>query len=236
MAMEIRRTINDAHDGTILCVAYNPQRREIFTGAQDNLIKVWLSETGELLRTLQEHAGWVTGLAFAPELRVLFSCSIDGRILVWSKNELLQKEKVGSGKGESAEMGSLTKGGPLYCHAWDARRHNLVAGANGHIWVYTAVSDNVDLTSRDRPLIKLHSLLRDAHSVRGMEEPVRAIISTESGKLFSVGYDRSLCIWDTDHLAQTGMRGDGAKRRPKKSGDVGGCAAPRVNVKSTADS
>ena len=225
--MEVRRTITEAHtskDGkpaAVLCVAYNPQRREIFTGAQDNLIKVWLSETGEQLRTLQEHAGWVTGLAFAPELRVLFSCSIDGRILVWSKSELLQKERVGMGKGDLAENG-ISKGGPLYCLAWDARRHNLVAGANGHIWVYSAAVDNVDLTSRDRPLITFHSLLRDAHSARGMEEPVRAIISTEQGKLFSVGYDRSLCIWDTDHLAGIpGAEGKGKKQK-KKGGDAGG--------------
>ena len=32
MAMEVRRTIADAHDQAILCVAYNAQRREIFTG------------------------------------------------------------------------------------------------------------------------------------------------------------------------------------------------------------
>ena len=35
------------------------------------------------------------------------------------------------------------------------------------------------------------------------QEPIRMIICNESGKIFSVGYDRSLCIWDTDHLAHT---------------------------------
>ena len=49
--------------------------------------------------------------------------------------ELLQKEKVGSGKGpESSEIaagGPAVKGGPLHCLAWDARRHSLVVGANG---------------------------------------------------------------------------------------------------------
>ena len=69
MAMEIRRRITgddntSAHDGLILCIAYNQHRREIFTGAQDNLVKTWLSETGEHVRTLMEHKGWVTGLAF----------------------------------------------------------------------------------------------------------------------------------------------------------------------------
>ena len=57
MAMEIRRVItgpNDtsAHDGPILCVAYNAARREIYTGSQDTLIKTWLSESGEHVHTL----------------------------------------------------------------------------------------------------------------------------------------------------------------------------------------
>ena len=70
MAMEIRRTITSpdgspAHDGQILCIAYNPLRREISTGSADTTIKTWLSETGDHVRTLAEHKGWVTGLAFA---------------------------------------------------------------------------------------------------------------------------------------------------------------------------
>jgi WD40 repeat protein len=222
MAMEIRRCIGDAHDQAILSVTYNPQRREIFTGSQDTTIKVWLSETGELLRVLSEHAGWVTGLTFASEVRMLFSCSIDGRILVWSfKGELLQKEKVGGGKDETGKERSL--GGPLYCLAWDARRHNLVAGANGHIWVYSVVVEHLDLNSREKPIIRLHSRLPDAHSARGLEEPVRGVITTESGKMFSVGYDRSLCIWDTDHLAHTGLK-EGARSKKKKG--VADTAAP----------
>ena len=214
MSMEVRRVIHDCHDQPVLCVAYNPQRREIFTGSQDTTIKVWLSETGELLRTLQEHAGWVTGLVYANEVRVLFSCGVDGRILVWSKGDLLQKEKVGD---KTSTDKSTMQSGPLYCLAWDARRQNLVAGANGHIWVYTVVAENLDLSSREKPIIKLHSLLRDAHTARGMEEPVRGIVCTDAGKLFSCGYDRSLCIWDTDHLAHAKL-GQGTKGRGKKSG------------------
>eukprot|EP00964_Phaeocystis_antarctica_P095827 scaffold62228_cov51-Phaeocystis_antarctica.AAC.1 len=169
MAMEVRRVIAEAHEQPILCVAYNAQRREIFTGSQDTTIKAWLSETGELLRTQREHAGWVTGLSYAylKEARtsVLFSCSVDGRILVWQKGELLQKEKV----GDKATYG--VQSGPLYCLEWDARRQNLVAGANGHIWVYTVVADSINLAGQ--PIIKFHSLLKDAHSALQGEEPVR---------------------------------------------------------------
>ena len=72
----------------------------------------------------------------------------------------------------------------------------------GHIWVFTTVAENIDLNVREKPIIKFLNVLKDAHSARGTEEPVRGIVATPSGKLFSVGYDRSLCIWDTDHLAQ----------------------------------
>ena len=47
---------------------------------------------------------------------------------------------------------------------------------------------------------------------------MRGIICTDSGKLFSVGYDRSLCIWDTDHLAHTraGFGKGAAKGKAKR--------------------
>ena len=67
--------------------------------------------------------------------------AIDGRILVWSKGDLLQKEKVGDKTTAASAYG--VQSGPLYCLAWDARRQNLVAGANGHLWVYTVVADSL---------------------------------------------------------------------------------------------
>ena len=221
MAMEVRRTIADAHDQAILCVAYNAQRREIFTGSQDATIKAWASEAGTLERTLVEpgrataHAGWVTGLAFAPEVRVLFSCSIDGRILAWSfKGELLQKEKVG-GK-DLSEVAAKGPNGPLYCLAWDARRGHVVAGANGAIFVYSVIVDGSEVFSaREGRIIRFHSVLRDAHG----EEPVRGILTTESGKVYSCGYDRSLCIWDSDSfsLERTEVGLNDKKKKGKKA-------------------
>ena len=68
----------------ILCVAYNPFHKELYSGSQDCLIKAWDAQTGQLLRKQSGHGGWVTDLVFVPELRLLFSCSIDHTIRVWS--------------------------------------------------------------------------------------------------------------------------------------------------------
>ena len=52
------------------------------------------------------------------------------------------------------------------------------------------------MTPTTKNIIKLQSLLKDAHTARGPEDAlVRGIICTDSGKLFSVGYDRTLKQW-----------------------------------------
>lgn len=40
MAFEVRRVITCAHEEQILCVAYNLNKKELYSGAQDGLIKV----------------------------------------------------------------------------------------------------------------------------------------------------------------------------------------------------
>lgn len=236
--MEIRRTITSpdgspAHDGHILCIAFNPLRREISTGSADTKVKTWLSETGEHVRTLAEHKGWVTGLVYATSHKVLFSCSIDGFVLVWNKADLLQKEQVGgqAGKGSGVDIPSSVKPGPLHCLAWDARRNNLVVGANGHIWVYAAINE-FEMTPTTKNVIKLQTFLFNAHvnPLRPEDALVRGIICTESGKLYSVGYVAAERASRRTHLlsphaAQSGMRTRCVGRaRPCSSGLAG--AAP----------
>jgi WD40 repeat protein len=64
MAMEYRQIIQDAHPKPILCLQYNPFRREIYTSGEDSTIRVWESESGKLLNTWIEHIGWVTQLLY----------------------------------------------------------------------------------------------------------------------------------------------------------------------------
>ena len=40
MAMEVKRVVCECHDTPLLCAAYNKARREVYSGAQDSLIKV----------------------------------------------------------------------------------------------------------------------------------------------------------------------------------------------------
>ena len=92
MACEVRKVIEEAHDMPILCVAYNNIRKELYSGGQDSLIKVWEVETGRNIRKQSGQMGWVTTMFYMPVTRTLCSASIDGTIRVWNeKGKQLQK-------------------------------------------------------------------------------------------------------------------------------------------------
>ena len=120
------------------------------------------------------------------------------------------------GGKDLSEVAAKGPNGPLYCLAWDARRGHVVAGANGAIFVYSVIVDGSEVFSaREGRIIRFHSVLRDAHG----EEPVRGILTTESGKVYSCGYDRSLCIWDSDSfsLERTEVGLNDKKKKGKKA-------------------
>ncbi|KAI0672853.1 miller-Dieker lissencephaly protein [Trametes maxima] len=53
------------------------------TGARDKTIKIWDTQSGQLLRTLHGHDNWVRALVFRPGGKFLLSASDDKTIRVW---------------------------------------------------------------------------------------------------------------------------------------------------------
>lgn len=58
------------------------------SGGQDNLVKIWSTDTGVCIKTLGResvtaHADWVTCCAWHPEEELLLSGSVDGTLKLW---------------------------------------------------------------------------------------------------------------------------------------------------------
>jgi platelet-activating factor acetylhydrolase IB subunit alpha len=104
------------HGGPIECCAVAPvtshvymavlgsiklSGREMFvaTGSRDSNVKLW-NERGRLIKTLEGHDTWVTGLAFHPQGKFLISVGDDRTIRCWdlSNEARLVKTIVGSPK------------------------------------------------------------------------------------------------------------------------------------------
>ena len=68
---------------SVISVNFSPDGRTLVSGSWES-IKLWNVETGEEIRTLQGHDGWVYSLNFSPDGKTLVSCSADNTIKLWN--------------------------------------------------------------------------------------------------------------------------------------------------------
>ena len=80
-------------------VAWHPSGKHIATASDDNTIKLWVSSSGDLLKTLSGHTHYVFCCAFSPKGNLLASGSFDETIRIWdfSNGQCLKVAPLGSG-------------------------------------------------------------------------------------------------------------------------------------------
>ena len=79
---ELLRTIHTSQRGQI---AFSPDGNVLAgAGGTDKVVNLWDPNTGELLRTLEEHSDNVENIAFSPDGDVLASTSSDGWVRLWN--------------------------------------------------------------------------------------------------------------------------------------------------------
>ena len=84
----------ERHIGPVLGIAFSPDGETIATCGDDRLIRLWKTETRELLRTLPSHAGAVTSVQFASAKR-LVSAGKDKRLIVWDVEDIKRPHAIG---------------------------------------------------------------------------------------------------------------------------------------------
>jgi len=67
----------------VTTVCLQPGGPLLATAGDDHLVRIWDTQSGELLYRLAEHADWVRALAFSPDGRLLASGGNDRQILLW---------------------------------------------------------------------------------------------------------------------------------------------------------
>ena len=72
------------HAASASCVAYSPDGSLIASAGHDNVVNIWDSQSGTLIKTLRGHGGRVRSCTFSPDGLFVLSGSHDGRAMVWS--------------------------------------------------------------------------------------------------------------------------------------------------------
>src|SRR5207245_615564 len=64
-------------------LAFSPDGARLAGGYDDDTLRLWDGQTGQLLRTLGQHLGEVMSVAFSPSGRLLASGSNNGTLKLW---------------------------------------------------------------------------------------------------------------------------------------------------------
>lgn len=105
----------DAHDGWVRTVSLTPDGKWVATGGNDNLVRVWSTETGEKVHEFAGHERHVYSLAFHPDGKQLISADLLGVLKHWNletgkaERELDAKVLTGYDKTFKAHVGGIRR-------------------------------------------------------------------------------------------------------------------------------
>jgi WD40 repeat protein len=193
----------EAHQGFVTGCAYSSVREWVVSASSDCTLKIWNTQTGEVVRTLKGHQDYVNGCAVNYDGTRIVSASSDRTLRVWDPRsgeaQQVLKEHLASVNScafspDGARIVSASSDYTLII--WDAKDgrvlHQLKRIAD---WVkLTAENGDPVLDDYGQPKEVEGDVRVDGHSA-----PVSDCAFNSDGKLIlSASDDGTLKIWDTD--------------------------------------
>ena len=198
------------HTAVVRCLAIGPDVQTLVSGGDDNTIKVWNLQTGQLLRTLTGHANQVYGVAINPDGQTLVSGSLDQTIKVWNL-QTGQLLRTLTGHANQVRCVAITPDGQTLLSGsadntikvWNLQTGQLLRTLSGHtsyIWSVAITPDGQTLVSGSQDkTIKAWTLQTGQilHTLSGHTNVVYGVAISPNGQtLVSGSHDNTIKAWN----------------------------------------
>ncbi len=156
-----------SHGGFVYCVQFSPDGRMLASGGADRRIRLWNTDTGKIIYTLDGHQESVTAIEFMPNGKILISVGADRTIRFW---DLEQKQLLKT------------------IEAHDQKIHAVAISQDGRL----IISASSDRTIRVRELGTTNNYILTGH-----QDAVLAVAISPDGQTIASGsMDGVVNLWD----------------------------------------
>ena len=139
----------------------------------DNKIRLWNSN-GELLKTLEGHEKFVTGVSFSPDGKTLASSSEDGKIRLWSIDGATSSDQKIIGKIIDSHNDIV---------------YGIAFSPDGETIASANFDKTVKLWNRKGDLLK---------TLEGHQSEVASVNFSPDGTIASASWDRTVKLWNLE--------------------------------------
>ncbi|AOX00430.1 hypothetical protein BJP34_14050 [Moorena producens PAL-8-15-08-1] len=206
------RNLLQGYTADVTEIAFSPDGKQIISGSDDGTVRLWNTETGQLIHTLEGHTDDVNGIAFSPDGKQILSGSYDDTLRLWD-TETGQLIHTLEGHTSSVTEIAFSRDGKQILSGsfdntvrlWDTASGQLIHTLEGHTSSVTDIAFSPDgkqiiSSSRDKT-VRLWDTASGQliHTLEGHKDWVKAIAFSPDGKqIISGSYDYTLRLWDTE--------------------------------------
>jgi WD40 repeat protein len=198
------------HTDEVMGIAVSSDGQYLATGSEDNTVKIWEIQTGNLARTLEGHESWVSDVAFSSDGRYVLTGSFDNTAKIW---DLASGEAVFTlsdhadtilGVAYSPDGAFVLTGSrDTTAKLWDAvtgREIRSFAGHEGAVWdVAFSTDGNQILTGSADMTAKIWDINTgiEKHTFQGNEAEIYAVaFSPDDKQIILGGRSTTAEVWD----------------------------------------
>ena len=198
------------HKSLASSAQFSPNGQRLVSTSWDATVRIWDANSGELLKILSDHGGFVYGAAYSPDGQFIASASTDRTLRIWDGNSgepLLILDGHTSSVSDVAYSPDgqyiVSASHDRSLHIWDKRNGDLLSSLNGHDGPVNSASYSPNgqfvVSGSDDKTLRIWDTRSGklVHRLEGHHEAVNSTDYSPDGlRIVSGSKDKTLRIWD----------------------------------------